>query len=154
VIPVKKMNTKEQLIKHCQDYIASHIATLRTSLNEIQKAANEETKSSMGDKFETGRSMLHLERDKIESQLNEYLILERTIYSIPEKRSDKIDFGSLVHTTTGIFYIAMGLGKQLVNNVEYLIIGPSSPIAKELGKRAINDSLIFNGQSIKIISIE
>ena len=41
-----------------------------------QESANAEEKSSAGDKYETGRAMMQIERDKAAQQLNESMKLE------------------------------------------------------------------------------
>ena len=47
-----------------------------------QEAANEEGKSSVGDKYETGRAMMQIERDKAAQQLDEALKLKNIIDQI------------------------------------------------------------------------
>ena len=51
-----------------------------------QQAANEEGKSSAGDKYETGRAMMQIERDKAAQQLDEALKLKNIIDHIPWKQ--------------------------------------------------------------------
>ena len=62
---------KHELILRCHQYADSRIATARQAMSEAQTAANEESKSSIGDKYETGRSMMQIEGEKAAHQLAE-----------------------------------------------------------------------------------
>ena len=59
---------------------SANVSTLRTTtqleaaqlaINEAQKASNDDTKSSAGDKYETGREMAQQETNRNLAQLNE-----------------------------------------------------------------------------------
>ena len=49
--------------------IEEQLASLRKAISSIEESKLNETKSSAGDKFETGRAMMQMEQDKTESQL-------------------------------------------------------------------------------------
>ena len=55
---------KQTLIEQCEEFVQQKIDVSEKLMNEAQDSANNETKSSAGDKFETGRAMMHAERDK------------------------------------------------------------------------------------------
>jgi len=55
----------------CADFIETKRQTIQHTIVEIQHSLTSETKSSAGDKHETGRAMLQLEREKIGNQLAE-----------------------------------------------------------------------------------
>ena len=50
--------TKEQVLQHCQEMIDGQIAELSNEIAKVEESAANETKSSMGDKYETGREMM------------------------------------------------------------------------------------------------
>jgi len=92
---------KQQLLAECKRYVASRIATANQSMISAQEAANEEGKSSVGDKYETGRAMMQIERDKAAQQLDEALKLKNIIDHISiEAASGKVIPGSLVTTNS------------------------------------------------------
>ena len=96
------MESKEQIVAACQELIDQKISAAETSLVEIQHQSNEETKSSAGDKYETTRAMLQLEKDKVASQLAEWSKIRRAFSTMTlDKPSDAIDTGSLVKTNKG-----------------------------------------------------
>ena len=65
------MIQKEQLYNLCVTFINNRLLAVKTTLEEIQESLLSETKSSAGDKHETGRAMLQLEREKTGQQLSE-----------------------------------------------------------------------------------
>ena len=48
---------KRSLIKQCEEFVQQKIDVAEKLMNEAQESANNETKSSAGDKFETGASV-------------------------------------------------------------------------------------------------
>ena len=145
------LNIKIQLHKKCIEIINQQILDLKNILQEAQIAANNETKSSAGDKHETGRAMAQLETEKLTSQLSEALKLEQHITQInPEIQRQKVALGSLVITNNGNFYIAVSLGKIEINRTTYFAISTLSPIGKLLMGLKANDAFSFNGKNYVI----
>ena len=62
------MNIKQQLYNLCLEFVDSRYQTIQNTINEIQVSLTSETKSSAGDKHETGRAMLQLEMEKAGQQ--------------------------------------------------------------------------------------
>jgi hypothetical protein len=67
----KPINIKESLYNHCMRYVQERIARIQNEIDLHQAAANEETKSSAGDKYETGRAMAQLDIERNSVQLRE-----------------------------------------------------------------------------------
>ena len=129
---------KQRLYDYCQRYITQRIDTARQAIQAAQAAANEETKSSSGDKYETGRSMMQLEIEKNSVQLAEAnksrAILDRIKI---DQHSPIIQSGSLVVTNNGNFFIAISVGHVMVDDTNYIVVSPQSPVgAQLLGKQA------------------
>ena len=123
-------------------------------MQEVQNAANNETKSSAGDKHETGRAMAQLETEKISNQLNQTLKLEQVLQQTnPEQEHRIIGLGSLVTTNNGIFYLSASLGKIELGNKTYFVISTLSPIGKLLLTKKEKESFSFNGKLYTINQI-
>ncbi|MEM9982517.1 MAG: 3-oxoacyl-ACP synthase, partial [Bacteroidota bacterium] len=107
------MNTiKEQLYQHCKSYLAERIASFQAAIEAARQTASQETKSSMGDKYETTRAMMQIEIEKNERQLAETLKLKEVLHKVnPKSISTPIALGSLVKTNQGSYYLSIGLGK-------------------------------------------
>ena len=147
-------NTKNELFSICKKQVADKINTIKAALNEVQNAANNETKSSAGDKHETGRAMAQLETEKLSKQLAEILKLEQVLHLInPNTKHQIIGLGSLVLTNNGNFYIAVSLGQLKLNHQNYYAISIVSPIAKQLIGLKENDVFTFNKKTYTITHI-
>ena len=147
-------NIKDVLFSKCEEYVNAKINSAQEAINNAQKSANTETKSSAGDKYETGRSMMQLEILKYSAQLNEGLNLRKILNKINHhKKYEKVQTGSLVYTTNGIFFIAIGAGSFNVNRKEYITISFSSPLAQALYQKKENDKIQFRNREYIIKSI-
>lgn len=151
------MELKQKLYQECEKYINQRIQTIQNRLDSIEESKNNETKSSAGDKFETGRAMMQAEEAKSQAQLAEANLVRLTLTSLSgtiEKSEDTIKCGSLVTTTNGNYYITIGVGKVKIGNVTYYVVSEKSPIAQlMLGKKA-KDVVSFNGREMIIQKIQ
>lgn len=130
----------------CLEIVEGSILAIKLAMQEAQDAANNETKSSIGDKHETGRAMAQLETEKLSAQLNDALTQKQLVAKInPNQQNEQITVGSLVYTTNGIFYIGISLGKININNETIYAISPVSPIGKLLLTKKEKDSFSLNG---------
>ena len=146
-----KNGIKHQLLNACQKHIASRIESFQKVLQSIEDSRNNETKSSVGDKYETGRAMMQLEEEKNKSQLFEAYQVKQELTRIdPRKTSIKVEMGSLVETNKGNYYISIGIGKILINETLYYAISIMSPIGMKLRDKKVGDELEFNGNKIEI----
>ena len=124
------------------------------SLQMLQESLSAETKSSAGDKHETGRAMIQLEREQMGAQLFKIEQEERMLMKInPERVARVVGLGSLVKTNTLLYFICISLGKINVENEEIWVISPESPMGKILLGKGKQDSLSFNHREITIQEI-
>jgi hypothetical protein len=138
----------------CKKVIEERLSTAQAAVNEAQASANQEEKSSAGDKYETGRAMAQLERDKAAMQVAEALKMKETFSRIDlSNNSSTIGFGSLVQTNQGYYYISIAAGKLIVNDIECLAISPASPIGKLMMGKKIAERVVFNQQSYLIKAV-
>jgi transcription elongation GreA/GreB family factor len=140
-------NIKARLLTLSFDYVNQRIANSKQAMDDAQAAANEEGKSSAGDKYETGRAMAQIERDKAAQQLEEALKLKKVLSGLDSSIvNDSVRLGSVVETTISNFYLAISAGKFLIEGKEFLIISPNSPIGKLLLNLKVGDSFRFNNK--------
>lgn len=145
---------KEELIAICEAEISNKRKVLESIMSDAQQSANNETKSTAGDKHDTARAMAHLEQEKNAQQLNAIKELERGVAELKKvKQLQQVDFGALVITNSIYYLIGLGLGKLVVDNNTIYSISPVSPIAIKLRGLKAGDKLNFNGNNIFIKSI-
>jgi len=148
------MTFKEEVYSHCCRLVDERIALTQKLIEEAQTAANQDTKSSMGDKYETSREMMALEMRKAGEQMQEASKLKRVLgelnYSINIKQ---IGLGSLISTSIGDFYLSVSLGKIKVQDKTVFALSAVSPLGKELVGKHVDDEFVFNSNTIKINSV-
>jgi transcription elongation GreA/GreB family factor len=148
------MNIKEQLYKFCQEYVNSRTLVIQNSVKTIQESLVSESKSSAGDKHETGRAMLQLEREKLGQQLIEAekmaIILSRISISF---KARAIVLGSLVRTSKEDYFLAVSAGVYEDTSGTICCISRGTPIGKLLLGKSIGDVVDFNGDKIRISEI-
>lgn len=106
-----KENFKQHIYKECLKILDKRFKTIQNNIQDIENSLLSETKSSAGDKHETGRAMLQLEREKAGVQLFEFNKIRKALEKIEiEKLSDHVSVGSLVYTTKANYFIAVSLG--------------------------------------------
>ena len=147
-------NTKHQLHLHCQQYVADRINSIQNVLDELQQSLQNETKSSVGDKYETSRAMVQAEQSRAKKQLAEAQKLKADLSTIdPHRHSSNVQIGSLVQTDKAIYYLAIPAGKLLLNNLTYYLISPKAPIALAMLGKLKGEEFSFNGQEFVIGNI-
>ena len=141
------MNVKAQLYQACLEQIEQRMAAANEALNAAIAAGNEETKSSAGDKYETGRAMMQMEQDKHRAQLAKATLLKNQLRQIDlEKQFEKVELGALVQTDSSRYFIAVGIGKIAIDGEVYFVISPEAPIAKAMLNKRESDSLQFQNR--------
>jgi peptidase E len=142
---------KQQLYNLCLQHIHDNIWGIEAAILEAREATRNETKSSMGDKYETAREMLqqdiNMNMDRLQKAKAEQLLLQQIV---PEQKGTFITNGSLVQTNNGTFYIGISAGKLSVNNETYYAISLSSPIGSQLKGKQQGDVFTLNGKHYKI----
>ena len=145
------LTLKEALFQQCEDFVNSRLQTIQTTISSHQKALRSETKSSAGDKHETGRAMLQLEMEKAGQQLTAVQHMQQTLAKInSSKPSTKIALGSVIKTSSACYFLSISAGKLKDKETEYFAISPSSPIGKLLVGKKAEDTFTWNGKEITI----
>ena len=146
---------KEELLKQCMEYVDERIATAQQAINAARESANDDTKSSAGDKYETGREMMQQEIDRNRKQLDEAQKLRQLLQQIdPPKITDMVQNGSLVSTNYGDFYISISRGQLIIDGKNYFAISAVSPIGINLMRLKVGAKFDFNGKMFTIKGIQ
>lgn len=151
------MNKKElkiKLLNACKKQLASRREAVDTILANVAHSLKEETKSSAGDKHETGRAMLQLERENAGKQLAQIekleLILKRVSTTVS---SGPVHLGSVIVTSQYNYFIAIPAGEITINGQMFYAIGATSPIGQRLLGKEEGDEVGFRESIFAINSI-
>ncbi|MCF6407113.1 hypothetical protein L3C95_29730 [Chitinophaga filiformis] len=145
---------KSRLKKAGEAMIEERITMAKSAVDSAQEAANNEDKSSAGDKYETGRAMGHLEKDMYARQLAEII---RELDKLQKVNTDIIyttaQTGALVRCQQHSFFIAAGLGKQVIDDQIIFFLSPDAPLAKLLFQKKVGDGFLFNKMDMLILEV-
>src|SRR5690606_11668821 len=140
------MGKKEELLQFCWDQVNARSERLKQANADLQESLDSETKNSTGDKHETGRTMVHLEQEKLAQQVQEHDRVKGILKKIDvTKKSTKIGLGSLVTTSLANYFISVSCGTFTLEGKPVYCISMDSPIAKLLVGKEVEESFIFNG---------
>lgn len=149
------MNIKQELYSQCLNFVESRIEAIKSNIEEIQQSLLSETKSSAGDKHETGRAMIQLEREKAGEQLREAEALKEVLFKVnPLSTTLKITLGSVVYTSDLNYFIAISAGQIRINGIAFFAISPQTPIGQKLTGKRIGDDVVFRDKTFKINKVE
>lgn len=146
--------SKKLLHSTCLSIVEEKIMSITQLIADAQASSNNDTKSSMGDKYETTREMMQIEINKLQKQLHEtqQILLALKVLD-PEKTHSTAESGALVETDKMHFYIAAPLGKVSLQNSVYMVISPASPLGKAMSGKRTGESAAFNGVNYRILSV-
>lgn len=148
------MNLKQKLYNQCQEFLDHRLATVKSTIQDIQNALQSETKSSAGDKHETGRAMLQLEREKAGQQLAELQKLVEILQKINvESKHQKAALGSIVKTSGSNYFISISAGEIENDGERFFAVSASTPIGKLLLSKIEGDEVAFMQQRFTILNI-
>ncbi|MBU2926655.1 GreA/GreB family elongation factor [Winogradskyella psychrotolerans] len=148
------MMIKEELYNACLKFIDNRLLTVKSTISDIQNSLQSETKSSAGDKHETGRAMLQLEREKAGHQLSEIEKQKQLLQKVnTESNHSKVALGSVVITTQANYFIAISAGEYTIANSSYFAISAATPIAQLLLSKKIGDKVVFRENKFVITEV-
>jgi len=148
-------NIKQILLNKIICDLDEKIKSFKHAICLAKESRDNETKSSVGDKYETGRTMMQFEVEKNKMQLYKIIKLKSELLKIDLAKQNKyVDFGSLVITDKSTYLVSIGLGRIQCNKKDYYCISKASPIGKTLSNKKEGDYFKFNGTEFLILKIQ
>lgn len=149
------MTTKAFLLSKCESFVNDKLAIIEGIMKANQTALEQESKSSVGDKHETGRAMLHLEMEKAAQQFGAVNKMKEVLQRINlAHNADRVKLGSLVTTDQGIYFISISTGQLDKDGTSYYAVSPSSPIGALLLGKERSEVVTMGPKKIKILEIQ
>ena len=145
---------RKSVLAECRCFLEARRAAYVSELESLDAAAAEETKSSAGDKYETGREMIGQARSVVERNLAEAEsslgILER-MASAPGRGA--VGFGSLVRTGIGWYLVGVSMGEVEVEGVKVQTTSFASPLGRTLSGKSSGDSFPWRGEETGVFDV-
>lgn len=149
------MSFKNKILNHYKQLVQDRIDAFQDMITALTDDAQNDAKSSAGDKHETALSMAHLEQEKLNHKLREILeqknILDKIDASVVHQ---KTALGSLVQANGMLLFIATALPKITINGKTIFALSPQSPLGSQLMGKPVGFSTEVNGKIYLIESLE
>lgn len=145
---------KQELHSNCIAYIEQSIREIESVIADRREAMLLETKSSMGDKYETAREMMqqdiNLNQQRLANTQADLAVLRQMN---PMSVHTTIGLGSIVLTNNGAYFLAVSARSFIISGTKYLAISPTSPIGHQLRGKVKGDTFSFNGRYYLITDV-
>ena len=145
---------KGKLREYCINTLEERLMTVELLITRAQQSANEEGKSSAGDKYETSRAMGHLEKEMYQQQaasIRSEILSARSVEA--DKQFSQVVRGALIIADDLFIFICVGIGKKKIDNIEVLFISQDAPLFKLLQNKKVHDAFMINKRSVLISAI-
>ncbi len=145
---------KQALLQTCFEKVETRFQKIKQTIADIDESLEEETKSSAGDKHETGRAMLQIDRENATKQMYEVQAIKELLKKVDVTTvSDYVRLGSLVKTSQATYFMSLSIGAVMLGEENYLCVALNSPIGELLKGKKKGEELLFNQQTIIIKQI-
>ena len=148
------MVQKEKIINQIIGQLEIKIEIIQRAISDAKESRDNETKSSVGDKYETGRAMIQMEIEKNQAQLNKTEAFKNSLTTIDSNiQVRNVTFGSLVLTSQGLYFFALPYGKIEVEGTPVFCLSLASPIGQAVAGKSTGESVVFHGRELKILEL-
>jgi len=112
----------------------------------LTEDASNDAKGSAGDKHETALSMMHLEQEKLNHKIGEFIEQKAVLEKInPDVTSTKIALGSLVRANGLLLFVSAALPKISIDGRSVIALSPKSPLGEKMMGMQVGDTFEVNG---------
>lgn len=124
---------KQKVLAYYKQQVDDRIDAFRDMIAALTEDASNDAKGSAGDKHETALSMMHLEQEKLNHKLKEFIDQRAVLDKInPEIQHLKIALGSLVKANDMHLFVSAALPKITVEGVTIIALSPQSPLGMKM----------------------
>lgn len=145
---------KELFLSALYSLVDDKVNSAMSAIESTTESKNSATKSTAGDKHETGRAMMERELALSTAQLRKAQVLKNELSKISlEVDVTSVQLGALVVTNQGNYFISIGLGKVNVLGDDCYAISGGSPLGIAMMGKQKGQKINFQGRNIEIIDV-
>jgi len=144
------MIDKKEIVELCLEKTQKRVNEIQVAIDAANDAIVNDTKSSMGDKYETSREMAQQELSRLQSQLNQANRDLDILINLPDSTNAIVGMGSLVITNQFNYLLATSIGPLKVGSETVMVVSKQSPIGEALFGKKVLDEVQFNGKTFQI----
>lgn len=146
---------REIILKHLMGHVDKDLEEAKARMASLKESLGAESKSSAGDKHETGRAMIHLEQERVQDTVGRLehmrgVLVQRATQG---KAIQRVSPGALVETTGPWVLVGVPLGKVQLPDALVLCVGVEAPLAQQWHGAQPGDQVLLGSQQLTIQAI-
>ena len=146
---------REIILKHLMGHVDKDLEEAKARMASLKESLGAESKSSAGDKHETGRAMIHLEQERVQDTVGRLehmrgVLVQRATQG---KAIQRVSPGALVETTGPWVLVGVPLGKVQLPDALVLCVGVEAPLAQQWHGAQPGDQVVLGSQQLTIQAI-
>ena len=146
---------REIILKHLMGHVDKDLEEAKARMASLKESLGAESKSSAGDKHETGRAMIHVEQERVQETVGRLehmrgVLVQRATQG---KAIQRVSPGALVETTGPWVLVGVPLGKVQLPDALVLCVGVEAPLAQQWHGAQPGDQVVLGSQQLTIQAI-
>ncbi len=147
----KKIEEKQRILAECIKIQKVVVENAKKAMVDAQDSATENDDNTEEKLYNSYREEMHNKRDMFARQFDLAMEdLNQLNQIVTSKEYKKAEFGSIVETESGVYFISTSLGQVKVNGKTIFAVSPLAPIYKTFEGKKIGESYSFRDKSFKI----
>lgn len=149
------MTFKQKIYQHYNQLVQDRIDAFRDMIAALTEDSKNDAKGSAGDKHETALSMMHIEQEKLNHKLSEFITQKGILDKInPNILTEKISLGSLVKANGMRLYVSLALPKITVDGQTIIAVSLQSPLGNALLGKTVGHQFQIHNTTYLVESID
>ena len=149
------MTLKQKTHQHYQGLLQEKIDAFKSMILALTEDSRNDAKGSAGDKHETALAMMHIEQERLNKNIAEFLDQKAILDKInPTYISTKVTMGSLVKANGLLFFLSTALPKITIDNKTIFAVSPQSPLGIQIMSKEVGSDFVVNGKKYIVEVIE
>ncbi|RWW92099.1 hypothetical protein [Flavobacterium cerinum] len=145
---------KHKTLNYYIQQVDDKIDAFRDMISALTEDASNDAKGSAGDKHETALSMMHLEQEKLNHKLSEFLAQKAVLEKInTEITVPRVVLGSLVKANNMYLFVSAALPKIMIDGISVIALSPQSPLGTKLMGIEVGGTFEISGTKYTIEEI-
>ncbi|MDA8695787.1 hypothetical protein N9L83_02440 [Flavobacteriales bacterium] len=148
--------SRQEVVEALEASMDAGLKRVRRAFEELQGSLEGESKSTAGDKHETGRAMVQMEMEQAAGRLSRVEGMIRQWHALePARGRQEVRPGAVVTTDQGGFVMGVAWGAFDVEKEKtWRAISADAPLARAMQAASPGSSVEFRGRMWQIISVQ
>lgn len=132
---------KHKILTYYKQQVEDKLDAFRDMVAALTEGAANDAKGSAGDKHETALSMMHIEQEKLNHKIAEFLEQKAVLDKInPDALHERVVLGSLVLANGHHLFVSTALPKITIEGITVLALSPQSPLGNAMMGKLVGET--------------